>query len=58
VVFRVSDQGFIGETEARLQVVLGGRQPRRVRSWRGSDRVFRSDRFQLSEGVQSSRLRV
>jgi hypothetical protein len=22
---RVSDQGFIGETEARLQVVIGGR---------------------------------
>jgi hypothetical protein len=25
VFFRVSDQGFIGETEAHLQVVLGGR---------------------------------
>jgi hypothetical protein len=55
----VSDQGFIGETEAHLLVViLGGRQPWKVRSWRRSDRVIRSDRFQLSEGVQSSRLRV
>jgi hypothetical protein len=24
----VSDRGFIGETEVRLQLVLGGRQPR------------------------------
>jgi hypothetical protein len=55
----MSDQGFIGETEARLQVVvLSGRQPWKVRSWRRSDHVIRSDRFQLSEGVQSSRLRV
>jgi hypothetical protein len=29
-----------------------------VRSWRRSDRVIRSDSFQLSEGVHSSRLRV
>jgi hypothetical protein len=54
----VSDQGFIGENEVRLRVVLGGIQPRKVRSWRSSDRVIRSDSFQLSEGVQSSRLRV
>jgi hypothetical protein len=54
----MSDQGFIGETEARLYVVLGGRQPWKVCSWRRSDRVIRSDRFQLSEGVQSYRLRV
>jgi hypothetical protein len=26
----VSDQGFIGEIEARLQAVLGGRQSREV----------------------------
>jgi hypothetical protein len=54
----VSGQGFIGETEARLQVVLGKRQPQKVHSWRRSDRVIRSDSFQLSEGVQSSRVRV
>jgi hypothetical protein len=36
---RVSDQGFIGETEARLQAVLGSRQLRQVRSWRRSDHV-------------------
>jgi hypothetical protein len=54
----VSDQGFIGETEARLRVViLGGKQPWKDRGWRRSDRVNISDRFQLSEGVQSSRLR-
>jgi hypothetical protein len=57
-VSRLSDQGFIGETEARSRVVLGGRQPWKVRSWRRSDCVIRSDRFQLSEGVQCSRLRV
>jgi hypothetical protein len=55
----------MGETEVSSQlvidgrqpweVVLGGRQPWKVRSWRRSDRVIRSDRFQLSEGVQSSR---
>jgi hypothetical protein len=60
--FHMSDQGFIGETEARLRValksVLGGRQLQKVHSWRRSDHVIRSDRFQLSEGVQSSRLRV
>jgi hypothetical protein len=39
-------------------VFLGGRHPRKFRSWRRSDRGIRSDRFQLSEGVQSSRLRV
>jgi hypothetical protein len=54
----VSDQGFIGETEARLQVVFGGRQPRKVRSWSKSDRVIRSVIFQLSDGVQSSQLRL
>jgi hypothetical protein len=54
----VSDQVFIGETKARLEAVLGGRQPWKVRSWRRSDRVIRIDRFQLREEVQSSRLRV
>jgi hypothetical protein len=54
----VSDQRFIEETEARLRVVLGGRQTWKVSSWRRSYRVIRSDRFQLNEGVQSSRLRV
>jgi hypothetical protein len=54
----VSDQGFIGETEVRLQVVLGKRQPLKVCSWRRSDCMIRSDSFRLSEGVQSSRLRV
>jgi hypothetical protein len=39
VTSRVSDQGFIRETEARLQGVFGSRQPRKVRSWRRSDRV-------------------
>jgi hypothetical protein len=58
VAFRVSDQEFTGETEARLQAVLGGRQPRKIRSWRRSDRVIRSDSFQLSEGAQSSPLRA
>jgi hypothetical protein len=43
---------------ARSRVILGGRQPWKVRGWRRSERVIRSDRFQLSEGVQSSRLRV
>jgi hypothetical protein len=38
-VSRVSDQGFIGETEARLRVILGSRQLRMVRSWRRADRV-------------------
>jgi hypothetical protein len=38
-VSRVSDQGFIGEPEARLQAVLGSRQLWKVRSWRRSDRV-------------------
>jgi hypothetical protein len=57
-VSRMSDPGFIRETEARLRVVLSGRQLWKVRSWRRSDRLIRSDRFQLSEGVQSSRLRV
>jgi hypothetical protein len=57
-ISRVADQGFLGETEACSRGVLVGRQPWRVRSWRRCDRVIRSDRFQLSEGVQSSRLRV
>jgi hypothetical protein len=30
----VSGQGFIGETEARLRVALGGRQQREVRELR------------------------
>jgi hypothetical protein len=30
----MSDQGFIGETEARLQGILGGRQSREVRELR------------------------
>jgi hypothetical protein len=37
----VSDQGFIGETEARLRVALGGIQPWNVRGWRRSDPVTR-----------------
>jgi hypothetical protein len=37
----VSDQGFIEETEARLQAVLDGRQPWKVGSWRRADRVNR-----------------
>jgi hypothetical protein len=32
--FRVSDREFIGGTEVRLKLVLGGRQPLEVRSWR------------------------
>jgi hypothetical protein len=40
------------------KLVLGGRHTRKVRSLRRSDRVIRSDSCQLSEGVQSSRLRV
>jgi hypothetical protein len=40
VFFRVSDRGFVGETEARLQGVLGGRQPRKIRSWRRFGRVI------------------
>jgi hypothetical protein len=52
----VFDQGFIGETNAHLEAVLGGRQPWKVRRWRRSDRVIRIDRFQLREEVQSSRL--
>jgi hypothetical protein len=36
-VSRVSDQRFIGETEARSRAVLGGRQPWKVRSWRRID---------------------
>jgi hypothetical protein len=44
----VSDQGFIGETEARLQLVIGGRQPRKVRSLRRADRVIRSVRLEFS----------
>jgi hypothetical protein len=43
----VANQGFIGETEARLRVrsrweiavVLDGRQPWKVRSWRRADPV-------------------
>jgi hypothetical protein len=54
----VSDQGFVGETEAPLNVVLGGKQPRKILSWRRSVCVIKNDKFQLSEGVQSSRLRV
>jgi hypothetical protein len=56
--FHVSDPGFIGETEVRFQRVLGVRQPQRVHNWRRSDCVTRSDNFQLSERVQSSRLRM
>jgi hypothetical protein len=33
-------------------------KPLKVSNWRRSDRVIRSDRFQLGEGVQSSQLRV
>jgi hypothetical protein len=58
VVLFVSDRGLIGQTEARLQVLLGGRQSRKVRSWTRSDRGIRSDSFLLSEVVQSSRLIV
>jgi hypothetical protein len=32
VFFRVSDRGFIGETEVSSQLVLGGKQPREVSS--------------------------
>jgi hypothetical protein len=54
----MSDQGFIRDTEARLQIVLGRRQTQKVRSWRRSDCMIRSDSFQLSDGVLSSQLRV
>jgi hypothetical protein len=38
--FCMSDQGFIGETVARLWVVLGERQPREICSWRELWTVF------------------
>jgi hypothetical protein len=61
-VSRVSDQGFIGETEARLRVsswweiagVLDGRQLWNVRSWRRADRVnwrLHVSSFQLRERI-------
>jgi hypothetical protein len=59
----MSDQGFIGETEAcsrvvlggRLWLVLGSRQLQKVRSWRRSDRLNRRlcvSSFQLSDSFQ------
>jgi hypothetical protein len=53
--FRVSDQGFIGETEVRFQRVLGGRQPREVRSRRRHERVICSDSFQLNDEFRNLR---
>jgi hypothetical protein len=39
VFLRVSDQGFIGETEVRFERVLGRRQPREVSSrWEAATR--------------------
>jgi hypothetical protein len=55
---RQSQCDFDFDFDLSSPVVLGGRQPWNVRSWRWSDRVIISDRFPLSEGVQSSRLRV
>jgi hypothetical protein len=54
-ISHVSDQGFIGETEARSWVVLGSRQLRKVRSWRRSDSVnwrLCVSSFQLSDSFQ------
>jgi hypothetical protein len=39
VFFRVSDRGFIEETEVHLERVLGRRQPREVRSRRRPEHV-------------------
>jgi hypothetical protein len=49
---RMSDQGFIGETEARLRGVLDGRQPWMVRNWRRADRENR----RLMRDISSVRL--
>jgi hypothetical protein len=57
---RVSDQGFIGETEARSRVVLDSIQLRKVRRWRRSDSVnctLRVSNFQLSDSSVQFQMR-
>jgi hypothetical protein len=48
---------IFGILQFSSQLVLGGRQPWKVHSWRRSDCVIRSDRFQLSDGDQKFTMR-